>query len=124
MIQAHVERPGAPIAELVEPLGLAAVIDRPVRVLSRGERQRVALARAFAGRPQLILADEPTASLDPSTAKRVLDLIVDLAERWNSTLLMVTHDHEIATRPDWSQVFVMNQGRLKASGSIMNTGQC
>ena len=118
MIQAHVGQPGAPSEELIEPLGLTDVLHRAVRGLSRGERQRVALARAFAGRPKLILADEPTASLDPNTATRVLDLIVELAERWDSTLLMVTHDHAIATRKEWSQVLTMNQGRLKAAGSI------
>ncbi|MCX7011709.1 MAG: ATP-binding cassette domain-containing protein, partial [Candidatus Sumerlaeota bacterium] len=70
---------------------------RPAR-LSAGERQRVAIARAVANRPAILLADEPTASLDPPTAQRVLDLILEMCAEERCTLLLVTHDPDLAAR--------------------------
>ena len=66
--------------------------------LSGGEQQRVALARAFVSRPDILLADEPTGSLDQATGHRVLDLLFELKERNGATLIMVTHSSELATR--------------------------
>ena len=73
---------------------------RLTHVLSGGERQRVAVARALVTRPKLILADEPTGSLDPEFRDVVSDLILSIPERWGSSLLLVTHDEELAGRTD------------------------
>ncbi len=66
--------------------------------LSGGEQQRVALARAFAGRPRLLLADEPTGNLDQATGRTVIELLFGLHERGGSTLLLITHDPALAAR--------------------------
>jgi putative ABC transport system ATP-binding protein len=82
-------------------LGLGAHIDALPEALSGGEKQRVAVARALVRKPALILADEPTASLDDGSAAVVIEAIRDAARQWASAVLIVTHDprlFEIATR--------------------------
>jgi putative ABC transport system ATP-binding protein len=64
--------------------------------LSGGEQQRVALARAFAASPKLLLADEPTGNLDTATGRRVIDLLFELSSRHGTTLLLITHDRDLA----------------------------
>ena len=66
--------------------------------LSGGEQQRVALARAFAVEPSLLLADEPTGNLDGETGRQVIDLMFDMAARYSSTLMLITHDPALAGR--------------------------
>lgn len=83
---------------------------RAVRDLSRGEMQRVALARALFTRPRLVLADEPTASLDRATARRVGDLMRRLCRDAGATLVVATHDQELAATMD--SVFDIVDGRL------------
>jgi putative ABC transport system ATP-binding protein len=72
---------------------------RPAR-LSGGEQQRVAIARAFAAKPQLILADEPTGSLDKSTGQKIVELLRSAASTEGATVLVVTHDEKIAQQAD------------------------
>jgi putative ABC transport system ATP-binding protein len=72
---------------------------RPAR-LSGGEQQRVAIARAFAAQPQLILADEPTGSLDKSTGQKIVELLRSAASTQRATVLVVTHDEKIAKQAD------------------------
>jgi ABC-type lipoprotein export system ATPase subunit len=83
---------------LLDRVGLSRRIHSKPNTMSVGERQRVAIARALANRPKIIVADEPTGSLDPKTAKGVMDLLLELCLEDKVTLLLVTHDSEIADR--------------------------
>lgn len=83
------------IAELLERLQLNDRAHALPTQLSRGQKQRVAIARALINRPGLLLADEPTASLDDSNTESVLQLLLDLASNYGSTLLIATHDKRI-----------------------------
>ena len=85
---------------LAETVEIGDKVDRKVGQLSQGERQRVALCRALLPKPAIVLADEPTGNLDPSNKQRVVDLLLESAESVGSTVLAVTHDHEVARRFD------------------------
>jgi putative ABC transport system ATP-binding protein len=86
--------------ELLENVGLLDRRDHYPVQLSGGEQQRVALARAFAMRPPILMADEPTGNLDSVNGRLVLDLLLDLNRREHATLLLVTHEQELAERAD------------------------
>ena len=85
-------------AQLLEQLGLAALADRLPDQLSGGQRSRVAVARAIVHRPTVILADEPTGALDKDNAIAVVDLLLAAQIRLGATLVIVTHDPDIAAR--------------------------
>lgn len=95
--------------ELLTGFGLAGRLSARSRVLSPGEAQRVAIARALINQPAVILADEPTGSLDSVAAKVVLDALAAVCER-GSALLVVTHDREVASR--WTRRVTMKDGLL------------
>ena len=82
--------------ELLEQVGLGSRTTHYPAQLSGGEQQRVAIARAFACRPPVLLADEPTGNLDTTTGERIIDLLKKLHKEEGTTLVMVTHDPEIA----------------------------
>ena len=98
---------------LLEEVGLGRVVDGRIDELSGGERQRVGVARALVSEPALILADEPTGSLDEGNAASVLDLLIDTVRRRGASLLLVTHDPASAVRAD--QRLAMRDGRLMAA---------
>lgn len=83
--------------------------------LSGGELQRIALARAFVTRPALLLADEPTGNLDRETGRRVMELLFGLQQEHGTTLLLITHDGELAGR--CRRTLRMADGRLREGGS-------
>lgn len=87
-------------AGLAEALGLTPLLARYPDHLSGGQQQRVAIGRALAGRPALILADEPTGNLDEATGDAVMALMLDLVARSGAALLMVTHSERLAQRLD------------------------
>ncbi len=84
--------------EIADQVGIADKLARYPGQLSQGERQRVAVCRAVLTEPAVIMADEPTGNLDPLNKGRVLDILFDYAEASGTTLLTVTHDHDLLER--------------------------
>ncbi|WP_347254457.1 ABC transporter ATP-binding protein [Leminorella grimontii] len=106
------------------PIGLkaraSALLDRvgiyrenqPVDTLSRGEKQRVAIARALLSSPSILIADEPTASLDEENGRRVIQLLTQFAKEGRSTLICVTHDARLSSR--MQRAIVLENGRVQS----------
>jgi putative ABC transport system ATP-binding protein len=96
---------------LLEKVGLSARADNLPSQLSGGEKQRVALCRAMINRPKLLFADEPTGNLDSRNGQLVLDQLLSLKQAHAVTLILVTHNPEIAAAAD--RVYTLNDGRLR-----------
>ena len=86
--------------ELLEQVGLGERLDHLPAELSGGEQQRVAIARALCNEPKIIFADEPTGNLDSSNGAEVMKLLFELSDRIDATLVIVTHDRELAKSGD------------------------
>lgn len=99
--------------QLLEKVGLAQRLDHLPWQLSGGEKLRTAVARALINRPKLILADEPTGSLDPASTDTVADLLLDLNRDQGVTLIVVTHNADLARR--MSKTFELRAGKLQPS---------
>ena len=99
---------------LLEQLGLGKRLHHLPAQLSGGEQQRVALARAFNGRPDLLFADEPTGNLDRQTGDKIADLLFSLNREHGTTLILVTHDAQLAARCDRRLRLVDGQLREEA----------
>jgi putative ABC transport system ATP-binding protein len=96
---------------LLQEVGLEEdQMERKPGRLSGGQQQRVAIARALANKPKLILADEPTGNLDSATGKMIFDLLHSLSRKENTTIIVVTHDLEIAGKTD--KTFKLDDGKL------------
>ncbi len=93
---ARAPRPMERAREALEAVGIAERADHYPAQLSGGEQQRVALARAFAGRPKVILADEPTGNLDQETGTMVMETLFDLHRAYGTSLVLITHDLRLA----------------------------
>ncbi len=106
--------------ELLERVGLADRMRHEPGQLSGGQRQRVNVARALINDPILLLADEPTARLDQETGRGIVQLLVELNEQFKVTILMVTHERDVAERAERIVEFV--DGRI-ASDHRLQTGQ-
>ncbi len=96
--------------QLLERVGLGDRLDHYPTQLSGGEQQRVALARAFANRPRILFADEPTGNLDPKTGATVVALMEELNREERTTLVLVTHDLELAERAH--RILVLGRGGI------------
>ncbi len=96
--------------DMLQRVGLGERLRHFPRVLSGGEQQRVALARAFVMKPPLLLADEPTGSLDPATGERIMELMLQLNAEQGTTLVLVTHDPALAAR--CNRTLRLEAGRL------------
>ena len=110
------DRPGARrrrTAELLDAVGMTPRADHRPGALSGGERQRVAIARALVNAPPLILADEPTGNLDADTSDEVMDLLESLHRDRGCTLLVVTHDRQLADRA--AQQLTLDRGRITSA---------
>src|SRR5689334_10312030 len=101
----------AEAAEILERVGLGHRLDHRPAELSGGEMQRAAIARALAGGPEILLADEPTGNLDAATGQGVLDLLRDLNRERGLTMMMVTHDAQIAAQAD--RTVRLAEGRIE-----------
>ena len=101
-----------PARSILQRVGLGERLDHYPRQLSGGEQQRVAIARAFVTRPQILFADEPTGNLDTATGRVIADLLFDLNQTSETTLILVTHDERIAAR--CGRQLRLDAGRLVA----------
>ena len=106
------EKNAAEIAQTsLQQVGLETKKDILVDLLSGGEQQRVSIARAYAVRPQILFADEPTGNLDAKTGQQIADLMFHLRDQSGTTLILVTHEAELARRGD--RQILLESGRLQ-----------
>jgi len=104
------------VAEVLESVGLQDHAKHRPDALSGGQRQRVAIARALVKRPQLVIADEPTASLDSRTADQVLDLMRERGHAEGAAFVIATHDHRLTRRCD--RIVALLDGRITETATI------
>ena len=99
------------ISQVIDALGLTEKADAMPNTLSGGQLQRVAIARALAARPCLLLADEPTGNLDSKTGQDVMRLMLETSRQYHQTILLITHNDQIARMAD--RVFHLEDGRIR-----------
>jgi putative ABC transport system ATP-binding protein len=106
---------------LLEDVDLIARAHHYPSQLSGGEQQRVAIARAFANDPSILLADEPTGNLDSRNGRHVFEMMVEMNRKRNATLVLVTHDHELAALAD--RQISLRDGRVASDSAVMGLRQ-
>lgn len=106
------------VGQIVHTLGLSERLDALPNQLSGGQQQRVAIARALASAPAIILADEPTGNLDSKTSQDVLNLLKVTGQKFAQTILMITHNEEIAQMAD--RIIRIEDGRVKNTSKTVN----
>ncbi len=104
------------IEQIIETLGLSGKLESLPNQLSGGQQQRVAIARALATKPAIVLADEPTGNLDSKTSQDVLGLLKVTSQRFNQTMVMITHNEEIAQLAD--RIIRLEDGRIIGGESL------
>ena len=104
------------INTLIKKLGISSQINKFPNELSGGQQQRVAIARALANKPSIIFADEPTGNLDSKTSKEVMDMLCMSVKEFNQTLVMITHNDDIANMAD--TVITINDGKVLSNTLI------
>ena len=100
--------------QIIETLGLESKLQNLPNNLSGGQQQRVAIARALAAKPAIILADEPTGNLDSRTSQDVMSLLKVTSQRFAQTIVMITHNEEIAQMAD--RIIRIEDGRIVTRG--------
>ena len=105
------------VMEALEDVGLEHTVDMMPAELSGGMRKRIALARTLILKPEIILYDEPTTGLDPMTAKGIIELIVEIQKKYNTTSLVISHDMN-CVRMASDRVVILVDGRCYASGTF------
>jgi putative ABC transport system ATP-binding protein len=111
------DNPGKTGKDLLDKVGLADRLDHYPSQLSGGEQQRVALARAFSSNPSILFADEPTGNLDEETGEKVVQLLFELNQASNTTLVIVSHDLELAQRNQ--RILRLKGGKIIANESTV-----
>lgn len=104
------------IREIIDTLGLASKLNNLPNNLSGGQQQRVAIARALASKPAIILADEPTGNLDSKTSQDVLSLMKVTSQKFSQTIVMITHNEEIAQLAD--RIIRIEDGKIVTKEAI------
>ncbi len=107
--------------ELLESVGLADRLDHYPVQLSGGEQQRVALARAFVSKPPVVMADEPTGNLDSTNGRHVLEMLLDLNRQQQTTLILVTHDRDLASQAD--RLITLKDGEVVSDELVRSTAE-
>jgi len=105
---------------ILEHIGMATLKDKNVFELSGGQQQRVAIARALVNKPKIIFADEPTGNLDRESGRAVLELMAELNRESNTSLVMVTHDRDVALQAD--HIYELVDGRICRYLDVAKTG--
>lgn len=108
----------APVAEMLEWVGLADRANARPATLSGGEQQRVAIARAVIGRPEILVADEPTGNVDPDMAQRLLNLFEAL-NKLGTTIVVATHDIHLLAKVPGAQMMRLDKGQLSDPTGIL-----
>lgn len=106
------------VTELLEVVGLSNRAQAYPSQLSGGQKQRVAIARALANDPEILLCDEATSALDPQTTESILDLLLDINQKYNLTIMLITHEMHVVKKI-CDRVAVMEEGNIVEMGSVL-----